>query len=126
MRVAVPQYGARIAPVFDVARQLAIFEIENNEIVAEEKVPVGTIYMPARVSMLVDAGVDAVICGAISMPLLQMIEAAGIRVFPNIVGNVKRVVRAYAQGRPLSPTFVAPGCCRQRRRCRWGAKRQQA
>lgn len=126
MRVAIPIHRGRVAPVFDVSRRLMIFDIEDGEIAGEEEVVIDTIYLPARVSILVNSQVDTVICGAISWPLHQMIEGAGIRVLPNVIGNVKRVVRAFAQGRPLVPAFMAPGCCRQRRRCRWGQRRKQA
>jgi len=122
MRVAVPVHGGRIAPVFDVSRRLVIFDIEDGEIVGEEELVIDTIYLPARVSILVNSQVDTIICGAISWPLHQMIEGAGIRVVPNVIGYVRRVVRAFAQGRPLAPTFMAPGCCR--RRHRWGQQRK--
>lgn len=57
-----------------------------------------------------ELGVAVLICGGISRPLRQMIEACGIRVYPWMAGPVDEVLEAYRQGRLHEPRWMMPGC----------------
>ena len=55
-------------------------------------------------------------------------EQAGIRVLPQVCGDLEAVISAFRKGTLRQPEFVMPGCCgwrwkesRRRVRCRRGA-----
>jgi len=51
-----------------------------------------------------------IICGAVSERPALMLEAAGVELIPFIAGDVRHVLDAYLQGRPLGTDFRMPGC----------------
>lgn len=115
MRIAIPQWHGRIAPVFDVASQLLLVDVEDNrETHREEKRLVKT-ELSARAGELSSCRPDVLICGAISAPLQFRIAASGVRVSAFICGAVDEVLAAYLSGMLANPVFAMPGC----RRWRW-------
>ncbi len=116
MRIAIPQWQGRIAPVFDVAGHLLLVDVEDNrETHREEKRLVKTEFS-ARAAEVLGYDADILICGAISAPLQLRIAASGIQVIAFICGTVDEVLAAYLRGQLASPAFVMPGCRRWRRR----------
>jgi predicted Fe-Mo cluster-binding NifX family protein len=110
MKAAFSVWDARIAPVFDTARQVHIVEAESGRILgeADEVLPDG---LPVQqVVRLVDLGVGTLVCGAISWPLRAMVTASGIQVMPFIAGTVNEVVQAWLGGTMGRGHFVMPGC----------------
>jgi len=118
MRIAVPVYHGRVAPVFDVSQKLTLFDVENSEIVRHQEEDFSAEYFPAKISLLISQAANVLICGAVSWPALRMIEGAGIRVIPNVSGSAEEVVEAFVAGRLPQPDFMMPGCCGRRRRRR--------
>ena len=115
MRIAIPQWQGRIAPVFDVAANLLLVDVEDNrETHREEKRFVKT-ELSARTAELLSCGTEVLICGAISAPLQFRIAASGVHVIAFICGAVDEVLPAYLNGTLGSPSFAMPGC----RRWRW-------
>jgi len=115
MRIAIPQWQGRIAPVFDVAAHLLMVEVEDNrETHREEKRLIKT-ELSARAAEVLGYGADILICGAISAPLQFRIAASGIQVIAFICGTVDEVLAAYLNGTLANPAYVMPGC----RRWRW-------
>lgn len=63
--------------------------------------------------------VAVLICGAISEVPARLIETSGIKLIPFISGDAKKVPESYADGRPIIPEFLMPGCGKSRRKpCR--------
>lgn len=116
MRIAIPEWQGRIAPVFDVASHLLLVDVEGSrEVHREEKRLVKT-DVPGRVVELLSCGTNVLICGAISAPLQFRIDTRGIRVIAFICGTVDEVLAAYLNGTLCDATFAMPGCRRRRRR----------
>lgn len=110
MKVAVTIWDERISPVFDASRCLLIAEIEKDHIKSRSTV-IFDPEMPSNLSkMLGDLGASVLICGAVSQFPASILADAGITLIPFITGEVDRVLEAFAQGKPLTPTFVMPGC----------------
>lgn len=115
MKIAVPIWKERVAPVFDVAREILLAETravnEHNEAkeILKGELPV------QKALQLVELGVDILICGAISRPALAMLTGYGIRVVPHVVGRATEVVQAWSLGRLESDLYRMPGCCRRGR-----------
>ncbi len=119
MRIAIPQWQERIAPVFDVAGHLLLVDVEGNrETHRAEKRLVRT-ELSARAAELLSCGTNVLICGAISAPLQFRIAASGVQVIAFICGAVDEVLAAYLNGTLGDPPFAMPGC----RRWRWRGDR---
>jgi predicted Fe-Mo cluster-binding NifX family protein len=116
MRIAIPQWQGRVSPVFDVAGNLLLIDIEDGrEIRREERRLLGR-NTPARVAEFVSFGAGILICGAISAPLQTRLIAAGVQVIGFACGTVDDVLAAYLNGTLARRAFVMPGCQRWRRR----------
>lgn len=101
-----------MSPVFDVARLLRVFELEDRRVTADTtlKVRVG-----AGPDAVIELGVDVLICSAISTASVSMLRLAGIEVIPGICGAPERAVAAYAAGDAVLSEFRAPGLRAARR-----------
>ena len=115
MKIAVTIWNDRIAPVFDVARDIRIVEVvEGRTIDQEEDILTGE--LPVQKALrLVELEVDTLICGAISRPVRTMIASYGIQVIPFLAGNPEAVVQAWIKGRLTEEVFMMPGCRRRGR-----------
>lgn len=117
MNIALTIWGERISPVFDAAHELMVAMIDRGEILEKRFFS----FDPDRVASLIDMlehdRVAVMICGAISDMPARMISESGIQLIPFISGSVETILATYAQGKPLSPSFLMPGCGRQRGRC---------
>ena len=118
MKVALATWNGRISPVFDVARQVLMLDVENGCVIArhEEMLP-GT-DPQAQAGRLAALAPQTLICGAISRPMAALLEASKIRVIPFTAGDVERVLGAWLLGTLPNPALSMPGCCR--RRCHGG------
>jgi predicted Fe-Mo cluster-binding NifX family protein len=119
MKAAFSTWNARIAPVFDTARQVHIVEAQSGRMVSEgdETLPDGP---PLRqVMRLAELGVGTLVCGAISWPLHAMVTAAGMEVMPFVAGTLSEVSQAWLGGTMKPEHFAMPGC-RGRRRSAMG------
>jgi predicted Fe-Mo cluster-binding NifX family protein len=120
MRIAIPEWQGRIAPVFDVAGHLLLVDVEGGREVHREDKRLVKADVPGREAELLSFGTNVLICGAISAPLQSRIDARGIRVIAFICGTVDEVLTAYLNGTLYEVTFSMPGC--RRRRWRGGPK----
>ena len=93
MKIAVTIWNDRIAPVFDVARDIRLVEVIDGRMLdPQEEILTGE--LPVQKALrLVELGVDTLICGAISRPVGAMIAGYGIQVVPFLAGNPEAVIR---------------------------------
>ena len=122
MRVAIAQWQGRVSPVFDVAAKMLIVEFTNGVEQSRTEAPCGTEEPRARASVLSNAKVDVLICGAISRSFLDAISNSAIEVIPQICGQVENVLKAFVEKRLQQEEFFMPGCCGLRRRIRSGRR----
>jgi predicted Fe-Mo cluster-binding NifX family protein len=113
MKTAFAYWDNRIAPVFDIARQIHVVETESGRIVAETKEVMANDLPVKKVFRMVELGVSALVCGAISRPLHSMVVASGIRVISFVAGDLRKVINAWLDGNLESGKFAMPGCCRR-------------
>ncbi len=126
VRIAVPIWKGRISPVLDVAERLLVVDVDAGREVSRSLEEVGPGLLPQRVRRLSDLGVEVVICGTVSRPMVNMLSALRITVFPCMRGDVDKVIRSVvSDGVPDSRFFMPgydghPGRRRRRgRRGRW-------
>jgi predicted Fe-Mo cluster-binding NifX family protein len=112
MKVALTVWNERIAPVWDTAGRVLIVDEKREDVISLEGMDI-----IHRAQALADAGVETLVCGAISRPALHWVIATGIQVHPFTSGSVIEVLSAWREGRLDDPVHAMPGCCR-RQRCR--------
>ena len=115
MKIAVTIWNDRIAPVFDVARDIRLVEVIDGRMLdPQEDILTGE--LPVQKALrLVELGVDTLICGAISRPVGAMIASYGIQVIPFVAGNPEAVIMAWLKGGLTEEVFMMPGCRRRGR-----------
>jgi predicted Fe-Mo cluster-binding NifX family protein len=110
-RVAFAYWDDRIAPVFDVAQEICLVDVDTGQVVQEVREPLADV-VPARKALrLAELGVATLVCGAISRPLHEMVEAYGVEVIPYIAGDLHEVIDAWLNGGLDQDQFIMPGCC---------------
>jgi predicted Fe-Mo cluster-binding NifX family protein len=125
MRIAVPDWQGRVSPVFDVAEQVLLVDLDGPVESSRRTELLGDTAVHARARRLAELGVDVVVCGAISWQLEALLTGSGIRVIPLVCGAVEEIVQAFREGTLEDERYAMPGCCRKRRRAhnrrrRWG------
>jgi len=110
MRLAVPIWGDRVSPLFDVARRLLLVEVDRGLVVSKMEHDVAA---TDRVRSTTQLGVDLLICGAVSRELERMLVSAGVDVISDICGSVDEVVDAFLADTLGQQRFIMPGCTRR-------------
>ncbi len=116
MKVALTVWGKRISPVFDSAQMLLISEIENSKVINRTYKTFNPESSHQLAGLLNKQKVSVLICGAISEVPANLIEACGIKLIPFISGTVDDILQSYAQSNSILPTYLMPGCRRNRQR----------
>lgn len=106
--------------MLDVARRLVIVDIESGSETGRCEKPLDEIEVSRRAESIAGMGVDVLICGAVSLSLETILNAAGIIVIPQICGRIDEIVEAYLSGNLMDKTFLLPGCGGRRWRFRGG------
>ncbi len=123
MKLALANWNGRISPVFDVARQVVLLEIERGLVTARREEPLPGTDPQAQAQKLAELGAQTLICGAISQPMAAILAARGIKIVPFTAGAVDEVLTAWLSGNLPNPALSMPGCCgRTRRRHGCGAR----
>ncbi len=111
MKAGFSFWQGRIAPVFDVARNIRVLDIQRGSIVGQMDSTLFVESAAERSRLLVDMGIETLVCGAISRPLHATLSAAGLLVIPFISGNLDDVIDAWLHNRIHETSFAMPGCC---------------
>jgi len=123
MKIAIPTWNGRVSPVMDTARLLMIVEQSAGHEVSKTTVEIPVMGVSNLAQFLKGLRIDALICGAISHQLEQMLIAAGVKSYPWYRGGVDEIVAAYSGGFLHNEDFLLPGGRRRGRRggrCRRG------
>jgi predicted Fe-Mo cluster-binding NifX family protein len=115
MRILIPQWQGRISPVFDVAANFLVIDVESGHEIRREERRLADTGSLARIFEFLRFGADTLICGAISAPAEVRLAAAGVRVISFTCGMVDDVLAAYLKGELAHPGFAMPGCQRWHR-----------
>jgi predicted Fe-Mo cluster-binding NifX family protein len=111
MRVAIPVFNGRVAPVFDWAGRLLLVELGGQAPPKQEARDLCGVAPVKRAEYLRSAGAEVLICGGISSVLATLVASEGIELIPGIVGDAQEVLAAYASGRLRGPRWAMPGWC---------------
>ena len=121
MKAAFTVWNNRIAPVFDVARQIRVVGAEGGRVIREDEVVLKEDTAAGKAGELSGLGVNALVCGAISRTMANLVSACGIQVIPFVAGDLREVIDAWIRGGITDGLFLMPGCRGRRRLRGWGA-----
>ncbi len=113
MRIAIPIWNGHVSPVFDVAHEVAVFDIDRDRGVAS----FGTTHpLPSgRPAAGLEAlGIDLLICSAISPALEAVLWVSGVEVIADVCGSPPGIAASFARGDSSLDDFRAPGSVRPR------------
>ena len=129
MKIALSVWKDCISTVFDSADQMLIVETDSKNKITKTPVKFVSVDPAARSAQLKNQGVDILICGAVSRPVLALIRSQGITVHSFIRGEIDAIITAYQNNQLGQAVFSLPGCRRRlirdeseghrRVRCRW-------
>lgn len=127
MKVALTVWEGRISPVFDVSRQLLLYEVEFAQAGSEQRAVFASEEAESRIEQLSSLGVSVLICGAISEPLQAALHRRGVEVIGFIAGEVTDVISAYVRGALPNDALLMPGCRSAQRKSppRWQWRRSR-
>jgi predicted Fe-Mo cluster-binding NifX family protein len=118
-KIAISTWEGRVSPVFDVSRELIVFELCVGQLQARRFHTLLAADSLSKVAQLAELGVELLICGAISEPVKMAIEAQNISVLAFIAGETADVLNAFMLDGLSDYSMRMPGCGRhRRRRCR--------
>jgi predicted Fe-Mo cluster-binding NifX family protein len=120
MKAALATWNGRVSPVFDVARQVLMLDVEDGRVRTRHEEALPGTDPRGQAARLAALGADVLICGAISRTMAELLAAANIRVIPFTAGGVEEVLAAWLAGSLPDPALSMPGCCGRMRRGRGG------
>jgi predicted Fe-Mo cluster-binding NifX family protein len=126
VKVALTVWEGRISPVFDVSRQLRVYDIQHAQVMAEQRELFADELAASRIEQLIRLGVSVLVCGAISESQQAALRHQGIEVIGFIAGDADKVISAYLRG-GLPEAMLMPGCRKTQRKCppRWQWRRSR-
>lgn len=119
MKAAFTTWRDRIAPVFDVAREIVLVEADSHTQVTSSLMSLPQGAVEIKVKRLREQGVNILVCGAMSRCAHELVCAEKIDVFSFVAGDTDSVIQAWLEGCLEQKAFSMPGCVHGRqRRCR--------
>jgi predicted Fe-Mo cluster-binding NifX family protein len=112
--IAIPVMRARVAPVLNWCSRVLLFPVGSQGGPVRE-LQLGPLSARERLQVLRQNGVTVLICGALSLELLQWAEHQGFKVLSGVAGEIDAVLQAYREDRLNAPEFWLPGCRGPRR-----------
>ncbi len=114
-KIGITIWQNRIAPLFDVAKNILILKEDKGQVVSKE-----LFYLPeegfhARIIKILSLNLDVVICGGISRPYFEVLISNGTEVIPFIAGDVEEIESAFLNNILGRSRYAMPGCFRQRK-----------
>lgn len=91
--MAIPIWQNRVAPVFDVCRQIKIIDLEKQKI-SPKTIDLDQLSLAQRLRTLSDAGVEVLVCNGISFFLQACLQASSIMVLNNKFGSEEEILRS--------------------------------
>jgi predicted Fe-Mo cluster-binding NifX family protein len=116
MRIAIPCQKDRVSPVFDVAVQILLVDVEKGRDARRNKRALIQMDSVARARSIMQFGVDVLICGAISWSLENALSSMGVKVIACICGPVEGVIKAFLNEKLGESAFIMPGCSGRQQR----------
>lgn len=109
-RTAFSFWNDRIAPVFDVARNLRIVETTEGVIIGQAERRFSTDDAQERALRLATLQVEQLVCGAITRSSCDALTERSIQVVSFVAGELEQVIQAWQSDNLTDGHFAMPGC----------------
>jgi predicted Fe-Mo cluster-binding NifX family protein len=106
MRIAIPVWDDHVSPIFDVARQIRIYDVENGSV---RQASVADMPAGHHAGALREHGIELLICAAVSSQLESLMWVSGIDVVSDVCGPADAIARAFAAGDTALGRYRSPG-----------------
>lgn len=98
MRIAVTYEDGQVFQHFGHTKQMKIYDVENERIVAQQAVDTAGSGHGALAGFLAGLKVDVLICGGIGAGAQEALAHAGIRLYGGVTGGADEAVNAFLSG----------------------------
>mgnify|MGYP001544943323 CR=1 FL=1 len=98
MKVALPLWDGKVSTVFDFAREVVVFTINENGKHNRQSFVFADTQLMSHFQLLTKERVNVLICGAISRQLAKLVDHAGIKLHINVCGPIDKVLAAWQKG----------------------------
>lgn len=102
MRIAIPRFGESVAPCFEYSATMAIFTVEDGQVIDQTDVPLQSRVPFDRVRLMKADHVDMVICGGVQALYEDLLKDNDIQVVSWVSGEVEDLLARFIGGR-LTP-----------------------
>jgi len=109
MKLAIPYWHGRVSPVFDVAQNVLLVDVEKEREIKRVTRSLDNRDLFNRAQYVLQLGAQMIICGAISEAFLMMLQSAGVRVVSNVCGPIDDVLEAFLNDTLTNSDFCMPG-----------------
>jgi len=125
MKIAIPTLNQRISPLLDTARVVKIFSIEENSFSEINTFILDGLSLIEKSESVKNAGIDFLICGALSKQFLKILLSMNIETIAWKSGDINEIVNAFINDNLFDDKYLMPGCQGMRRRCRLRGRTQR-
>lgn len=109
MKISITIWGNRISPVFDVASELLVADIENKRVKEKTYISFDPGIPLELIRTLKQAQISILICGAISTQPAELIVQNDIKLISFATGNTLKLLNSFARTGKIEPKFMMPG-----------------
>ncbi len=106
MKIAVTYESGEIFQHFGHSQAFKVYEVKDNEVVNSEVVSTNGSGHGALAGMLLNLGIDALICGGIGGGAVNALSMVGIEIYPGVTGDCDEAVENLLSGN-LNPNAEA-------------------
>ena len=114
MIIALSIWNGRIAPVFDVAMQLLIVDVQERKIVKQKQKRLPSNEILEKAIMLQQLDINLLICGAVSEQVKLCLDMYEINVISFISGDIHKILNSWLSDSFNEADFAMPGCGKQK------------
>nr|MBF0221395.1 NifB/NifX family molybdenum-iron cluster-binding protein [Desulfobulbaceae bacterium] len=98
MKTAIALFGNRVSPRFDCTGDFLIVTVGDQNVSEETILTLKDDLPSAKARCLSDINVDTLICGGVDVGSEQALGYYGIKIVPNIKGEVQNVLNLFLKG----------------------------
>ena len=116
MRAAISIWNDRVSPVMDTSAMLALYDVDEGGAKERGRIEICGMTLREKVDLLEKAGVELLVCGAVSNRFMRHMGSARIDLIPWVSGSIEMILEALCRGRLGPEDHLMPGCPRRRGR----------
>jgi predicted Fe-Mo cluster-binding NifX family protein len=106
MIVAIPAFDSKVSPRFDTAQELIVLEMDNGTIINRERRALDSGSVSGKIKVLLDLGVNTLICGGIDRLSRQQLRFNRIEVYAWVTGEIDDALSCFLSNGLNSGTIL--------------------